>query len=813
MSSSSSLSSNNVSLDDSIKPSHNTHSSERQDSSKSNIATPKPKQSRLTASKHNRRQTTNNPEPEIDTTVENPFLAAKNSSTDKQQNVTSKPFGGFPRHGSDNPQPTQIRQASQIQEHKNSVGEASDNKTDSNRGHTRYQPQTTDFNNKTNIASSDHQPYNNNATTGDAFPYPPPNANKVHAATSIAPDSRYPVVSSSDNNLSENGYKLGNQNTFRVGSPGPVTKTNSSNSPASQVANVTNRPTTPSVITSPTSLSASSASSTSSLTSYIPYPDNQHILNSQQYYPVQNFASGPVNIDPSFLLNFNSLELRDGYNNRGGYRHYNKHHYNHYNNTKYYNYNGNYNNFNYNRYTNNNTNHYANKQMSSMYHVYVGNIPFSTQWQELKDHLRSAGDIYRVEIPESYDGKPKGFAIAIYVTKEGAQNAIDTFNNTYFQGRELTVRFDKYGNNHDLNPSDTEDPEATTEATDNEINEHNELDQSASQQEDKPAENQDLEKDSGPNVSKKDANTFNNNGYYLGSKSSKQNYRNNPNSNRYYRNNYYQNNSRYTDRNIGTRAGPDRPLNNNGLYISTKRLSSPNNMVPYMYFPATHMVPPANGFTPNGLNRLGAGSPPGPDYLPNFQLYSGLDSPAGLAPMLSRGPEIGSPNMPPVSGFVPNASKPLPPPFSPKDGFAQFSSIYPNPGAGMPYPMPYGSPGGASVVGSPGGYSDPHLVHPNMMMPPYGFSPGSGNIMSPGTPLVMSPISPMAMMNSPSPMNMNGLMMGPNPAMDPRNVQNLDSVMGSGEDYSQGDGEQEQSEQGKQNDEETKGDADNKHTE
>lgn len=48
-----------------------------------------------------------------------------------------------------------------------------------------------------------------------------------------------------------------------------------------------------------------------------------------------------------------------------------------------------------------------------MYHVYIGNIPFTTQWQELKDHLRTAGDVYRVEIPESYDGRPKALLLQL----------------------------------------------------------------------------------------------------------------------------------------------------------------------------------------------------------------------------------------------------------------------------------------------------------------------------------------------------------------------------------------------------------------
>lgn len=83
--------------------------------------------------------------------------------------------------------------------------------------------------------------------------------------------------------------------------------------------------------------------------------------------------------------------------------------------------------------------------MRPQYRLFIGNIPFSTKWQELKDHLRAAGHIFRVEIPESPDGRPKGFAIATYLSEDTAENAIRMFHETLFRGRELTVRYDMYG--------------------------------------------------------------------------------------------------------------------------------------------------------------------------------------------------------------------------------------------------------------------------------------------------------------------------------------------------------------------------------
>ncbi|ONH66160.1 29 kDa ribonucleoprotein A, chloroplastic [Cyberlindnera fabianii] len=77
--------------------------------------------------------------------------------------------------------------------------------------------------------------------------------------------------------------------------------------------------------------------------------------------------------------------------------------------------------------------------------LYVGNVPYEAKWMELKDYMRRAGDIQRVEIPyDSNTGNSRGYAIATYSSEDDAQRAIDLLNGEVFQGRELTVRLDKY---------------------------------------------------------------------------------------------------------------------------------------------------------------------------------------------------------------------------------------------------------------------------------------------------------------------------------------------------------------------------------
>jgi RNA recognition motif-containing protein len=56
--------------------------------------------------------------------------------------------------------------------------------------------------------------------------------------------------------------------------------------------------------------------------------------------------------------------------------------------------------------------------------LYVGNIPYRTAWQDLKDLFRDAGYVTRVEIPSDASGKAKGFAIVTMASNEESKKAI-----------------------------------------------------------------------------------------------------------------------------------------------------------------------------------------------------------------------------------------------------------------------------------------------------------------------------------------------------------------------------------------------------
>lgn len=71
-------------------------------------------------------------------------------------------------------------------------------------------------------------------------------------------------------------------------------------------------------------------------------------------------------------------------------------------------------------------------------------MPFSTQWQDLKDLLRPAGRILRADIALAPDGRSKGWGTAVFATPQEAQNAIDTFDGWEVDGRIIKVRWDKY---------------------------------------------------------------------------------------------------------------------------------------------------------------------------------------------------------------------------------------------------------------------------------------------------------------------------------------------------------------------------------
>lgn len=75
--------------------------------------------------------------------------------------------------------------------------------------------------------------------------------------------------------------------------------------------------------------------------------------------------------------------------------------------------------------------------------VYVGNLSWEVAWQDLKDHMRGAGEVVYAEVMTEPDGRSKGCGIVEYSSPEEAQKACETLNDTELQGRMIFVREDR----------------------------------------------------------------------------------------------------------------------------------------------------------------------------------------------------------------------------------------------------------------------------------------------------------------------------------------------------------------------------------
>ncbi|KAI9309111.1 hypothetical protein BJ944DRAFT_246004 [Cunninghamella echinulata] len=77
--------------------------------------------------------------------------------------------------------------------------------------------------------------------------------------------------------------------------------------------------------------------------------------------------------------------------------------------------------------------------------LFVGNLPYYCQWQELKDLFRGAGNVLRADVAQDSDGKKNlGYGIVLFAVLEDAKRAIAMYDGYKYQGRQLRVRFDKY---------------------------------------------------------------------------------------------------------------------------------------------------------------------------------------------------------------------------------------------------------------------------------------------------------------------------------------------------------------------------------
>mmetsp|Transcript_14254 Transcript_14254/g.27218 ORF Transcript_14254/g.27218 Transcript_14254/m.27218 type:complete len:458 (+) Transcript_14254:63-1436(+) len=75
--------------------------------------------------------------------------------------------------------------------------------------------------------------------------------------------------------------------------------------------------------------------------------------------------------------------------------------------------------------------------------VYVGNLSWDVAWQDLKDHMRQAGEVLHAEVITEYNGRSKGCGIVEFATEEAALEAISTLTDTELKGRMIFVREDR----------------------------------------------------------------------------------------------------------------------------------------------------------------------------------------------------------------------------------------------------------------------------------------------------------------------------------------------------------------------------------
>jgi RNA recognition motif-containing protein len=72
--------------------------------------------------------------------------------------------------------------------------------------------------------------------------------------------------------------------------------------------------------------------------------------------------------------------------------------------------------------------------------LFIGNLPYSANEADLREHLSSVGEPAQVVLPTDREtGRPRGFAFVDYADRQIAEEAIRRFNQQPFKGRPLAV--------------------------------------------------------------------------------------------------------------------------------------------------------------------------------------------------------------------------------------------------------------------------------------------------------------------------------------------------------------------------------------
>lgn len=74
--------------------------------------------------------------------------------------------------------------------------------------------------------------------------------------------------------------------------------------------------------------------------------------------------------------------------------------------------------------------------------LFVGGLPWRMSNEELKEMFEECGEVTDAFIPRDREtGRSKGFGFVEFATQEGAQAAVEKFDQSEFDGRALNVNF------------------------------------------------------------------------------------------------------------------------------------------------------------------------------------------------------------------------------------------------------------------------------------------------------------------------------------------------------------------------------------
>lgn len=76
--------------------------------------------------------------------------------------------------------------------------------------------------------------------------------------------------------------------------------------------------------------------------------------------------------------------------------------------------------------------------------LFVDNLPYSAKWYDLKDHFKQYGEVLKADVILSRDGRSAGRGTVLFSSSRDVKRAINEANETFFQGRKLFLKEDKY---------------------------------------------------------------------------------------------------------------------------------------------------------------------------------------------------------------------------------------------------------------------------------------------------------------------------------------------------------------------------------